>query len=258
MKIAAITMVYNEGHALRRWVDYYSRQLGAENCFIVDHGSDDGSTAGLGPVNVIRIPRSPQDNERRTKSISQLANSLLCWYDYVFYVDGDEFLVADPRKYSGLLDYCEAVRPEYITSVGINVMHSVSEEADLVPGVPVLHQRSHGMFVSAMCKPNLTAVPVSWSPGFHYRDRPAIFGDLFLFHLRYADVRQGLARLQITREMPWHLKEAGAHQRLLDEEWLGRVKRWTSMPVVHDVVDPVMCGEELVVGDRLGISMKDA
>lgn len=246
MKIAAITMVYNEARAIRRWVDYYSRQVGAENCYIVDHGSDDGSTTGLGAINVVRIPRSPQDNQKRADSISHFANSLLCWYDYVLYVDCDEFLVPDPRKYQGLWHYCETARPDYVTSIGINVIHAIETEAELAPDKPVLSQRAFGMFVSAMAKPNLTSVPVLWSPGFHFRDKPAVFGDLFLIHLKYADISDGLARLRITREMAWQSDTAGAHQRVVDEEWLKRVKAWNRMPIAES--DPWSIGSGVLQG----------
>ena len=234
MKIAAITMVYNEGRALQRWIEYYSKQDGAQNCFVIDHGSDDESTVSLEDVKVLKIPRSPQDDIRRTNSISHFTNYLLCWYDYVIYVDCDEFLVADPRKYNGLYDYCGTVRPEYMTSIGINIIHVASQEPGLTPGRPILSQRSYGMFVSAMSKPNITSTPVLWSPGFHHRDRPAVFGDLFLFHLRYADVGEGLARLQTTRKMAWQSEKDGAHQRVLDEDWRRRVNSWASLPVVED------------------------
>jgi len=113
-------------------------------------------------------------------------------------------------------------------------MHMVADEADLDPEAPLLQHRSYAMFVSAMCKPNLTAIPVTWHPGFHYRDKPAVFGDLFLFHLRYADARRGLARLQLTREMAWQLPTAGAHERLPDDEWMRRVKAWNAMKKVED------------------------
>lgn len=229
-----MTMVYNEGRAVQRWIEYYANQVGASNCFIVDHGSDDGSTASVAPVSVLKIPRSPHDDARRAQSISHLANSLLFWYDYVIYVDCDEFLVADPRKYKNLQEYCEIVKPDYVTSIGINVIHIRSKETGLVAGKPILSQRSYGMFVSPMCKPSLTGIPVLWNPGFHFRDKPALFGDIFLFHLRYADADEALTRLTITRNMSWQASAAGLHQRLAAEDYLRRLDAWAAMPVVED------------------------
>ena len=70
-----------------------------------------------------------------------------------------------------------------------------------------------------MCKPILSFQPVSWAPGFHSaKVRPA-FSDLYLFHLRYFDLNVGLARLRRTRTMAWAQADAGAHQRVADEEF---------------------------------------
>ena len=67
--IAAVTMVYNEPEYLPIWCRHYAKAVGPENCFIIDHGSDDGSTSSLPNFNVIRkSPRSPKDNEKRTRS----------------------------------------------------------------------------------------------------------------------------------------------------------------------------------------------
>jgi len=40
-------MAYNESFYLKRWYRWYGSQLGIENCFVLDHGSDDGSTDDL-------------------------------------------------------------------------------------------------------------------------------------------------------------------------------------------------------------------
>ena len=48
MRLAALTMAYNEPVWAAVWARFYARQVGAENCFLLDHGSDDGSTEKLG------------------------------------------------------------------------------------------------------------------------------------------------------------------------------------------------------------------
>jgi hypothetical protein len=66
MKLAAITMVYNEPDYMDIWCRHYARQVGAENCYVIDHVSDDGTTDGLGDVNVTRLARSPFARARST------------------------------------------------------------------------------------------------------------------------------------------------------------------------------------------------
>lgn len=234
MKVAAVTMVFNEKQKLPIWTKYYGSQLTRERCYIIDHGSNDGSTDNLQGFNQVRLPRSPQDNEKRTLFVSELVNSLLRYYDYVIYTDCDEVLVPDPRKFSGIVNFCEKVQPDYITSIGIDLLHKIPDEAALNPNLPILRQRSYAHYSSAMNKPNLTSKPVIWWPGFHSREVPAKFGDLFLFHLRYADITQTLARLKTTRDMPWARENAGGHQKVSDVNMVGMVEQWGRLPIIND------------------------
>ena len=110
MKVAAVTMVFNEKGNLPIWSKYYGGQLTPSHCYVIDHGSTDGSTQGLTELSRILLPRSPQDDVKRALFVSRLVNSLLGYYDYVLYSDCDEILVPDPRKFSGIVDYCEKVK----------------------------------------------------------------------------------------------------------------------------------------------------
>ncbi|TAJ70898.1 MAG: glycosyltransferase family 2 protein [Sphingobium sp.] len=237
-KVCAITMVYNERNNLPIWLRHYGAQVGLENCFVLDHGTDDGSTDDLPrEVNRIRIPRSAQDNKRRTAAINALTNSLLSWYDYAIYSDCDELLVADPRLYAGLIDFCEREEPEYRTAIGLNVLHDFNAEPALSSESLVSHQRSLCLYVSPMNKPSLTSVPVHWGVGFHHREKPPLFGGLFLFHLRYADVPRGLQRLDLTRNVvEWPSEKDGRHQRVSDDQWVAKIEKWLKLPV--DREDP--------------------
>lgn len=232
--VAAITIVYNEKFKLPRWLEYYSRQLGPKNCYVVDHGSDDGSTEGITNSQIIRLPRTPYDNQTRVDAISSLAAFLLKYFDYVLYVDCDEILVADPGLYSSLGDFCNKMDPEYLYSIGVDVVHKLDEEAPLRPGEPVLRQRSYANFSAAMCKPNLTRVPVHWARGFHSHQHPPVFHQLFNFHLRYADLDEGLGRLSVTRGLDWAKSYEGAHHKAPDSDFEGLIRMWSRRPVVSD------------------------
>ena len=48
MRVAALTMMHNETVWAPVWARHYAREVGAENCLVLDHGSTDGSTDGLG------------------------------------------------------------------------------------------------------------------------------------------------------------------------------------------------------------------
>lgn len=219
MKVAAVTMAYNEPEYLPIWARHYAAQVGGRHCYVIDHGSDDTSTGDLGEVNVARIPRSPQDNGRRARFLSRFCASLLEWYDWVIHTDVDEIALADPRFHPTLQAYCAAHPPEVVTALGFNLHHLPESEPPIDLARPITEQRRWLRFSAAMCKPVLIRRAVDWAPGFHCAaDAPVSFDQLFLFHLRWFDKDLGLKRLAKTRAMPWADPNAGAWQRVDDTE----------------------------------------
>lgn len=226
MKVAAVTMVYNEAHFLPRWIHHYAAQFGAENCTVVDHGSDDGCTANLGRVNLLRIPRSPHANRLRALFISGVCSALLAWYDWVIYTDVDELLVADPEHYPSLNELLAASPHKVITAIGFNVHHEEWREPPIDPDRPVSEQRRWTMMVVSECKPLAISRPVQWVAGFHCCDAPVAFDRLFLFHLRNYDARQSLQRLQKTRTQAWSEEGAPTAESVIgDDEWRSRMQK---------------------------------
>jgi hypothetical protein len=216
MKIAAITMMYNEPDFLPVWVRHYARELGADNCFVIDHGSDDGSAKADG-VNFLRFPRSPQDNNARATLVSGIAGFLLGRYDAVIYSDVDEIVFADPRLYPSLKAFCAANPAKVISAHGFDVLY-MRDEAAYDPGLPVLRQRSWLRFAAAMCKPVIIRKPVTWAPGFHCTTDPIMLGDLYLFHLRHFDFGISSRRLARTRAQAWADPVAAPWQKISDAE----------------------------------------
>lgn len=226
VRVCAITNVYNEAFNLPIWLRYYSTQIGAENCIVVDHGSDDGSTARIEPSGIIRLPRGKFDDHARARTISGIASSLLNFYDFVIYSDCDEMLVADPRAFRNLAEYCQAMTHPAVTAVGFNVVHVLNREDPVSIGSPLLAQRRFVQFVSPMCKTLLTRRPITWGGGFHSSNHPPLFDQLFLLHLRWCDMGQCLSRLSTTRKIEFRDSVAGKHQR---SDYLDYVRRFTDL-----------------------------
>ncbi|MET0271084.1 MAG: glycosyltransferase family 2 protein [Sphingomonas sp.] len=219
--LAVITMVYNEAQKLPVWLRHYDRQVGLEHCYVIDHGSDDGSTANMGAASRIALPRSPQDNVQRLALVTDLARGLLRYYRHVAYLDADELLVADPVRYRDLADYADRMTGDAVTSIGLEIVHG-PDEAPLDPERDIGEQRGSVIFSSSMCKTNIIGKEVKWAPGWHAHDGRPRFDDLYLFHLRHADLDQALHRLAITRAMPWASEAAGRHQRN-EDDWMRNV-----------------------------------
>src|SRR5208282_4196404 len=77
MQIAIVTMVYNERVNLPIWIRHYTNHCPGATLFVIDHGSDDGSTQGLIGVNLVPLPRTPFDDQIRVSS-SRISNTIYC------------------------------------------------------------------------------------------------------------------------------------------------------------------------------------
>ena len=165
-RVAGMTMVYNEPVFLPIWERYYAQQLGYENLFLIDHGTDDGSTQHSQIPNRMNLPRDHFDEDQRCALISGLQASLSNYFDAVLFADVDEIVVADPRCYSGVLDYCAANLDRFTTTVGLEVLHFPEAEPSLDLDRPILEQRRFVRFSAWNCKPVLAQIPLRWPPAF--------------------------------------------------------------------------------------------
>jgi hypothetical protein len=214
MKICAITNVFNESFNLPIWIRHYTQQLGPNACFVLDHGSDDGSTLSLGgDVSVLRYPRSLFNDGKRSMMITDIARGLLREFDLVIYTDSDELLVADPRQYKNLRDFFENDVRDTYTAFGLNVVQHINFEDAFDPRYSIFSQRRYAHFVAPMCKTSATRRAIRWSGGFHSASVPPAFGGLYLFHMRWMDLAENLRRLRITRGVEWQRKDHATYQK---------------------------------------------
>jgi hypothetical protein len=229
--LAVVTMAYNEIDMLPIWLRYYAAQVGAEACYVIDHGTNDGSTRDLGGANRVRIPRSALDNPKRTDFCAEFCNALLKYYDYVIYTDSDEILTPDPAEHDNLIDYVSAPGREVVTSAfGLNIVHRLHHESRIDIDRPILGQRRWGVANASMCKPLLIREPVKWAPGFHSSKHPIVFDGLFLFHLAYYDLQTALRRQEKRRRTEKKTADTAVHHRVGDEQITAWISGWASMP----------------------------
>ena len=224
-RTAIVTMVYNERANLPVWQRHYRRAVPDGELFVVDHGSDDDSTAALHGVSRIPLPRRSMDEMPRTRFMRLLQASLLQYYDIVIYTDCDELIVVDPDVSATLGDYVASTDYQYASPIGLNVQHMIDEEPALHDGAPMLSQRRYCFFRSNMCKPLISRVRLQWEPGFHSCDRPLhIDRNLYLFHIKCIDRDRALARQRVLQHVRWTQKaidaQHGAHHRFDDALFL--------------------------------------
>lgn len=208
--VAVFTMVYNEPRNLPLWTRYYGEQFGHENCWVLDHGSTDGSTDSL-PCHRVRLPRDPMDSLRRAQRCSAFQHFLLRVYDTVIYVDSDEFLVPDPRHHASLAAWCADRRNRNVQAFGLDVIQDVGVEPAIDSSKPILSQRRWWFFSRFMCKPAVAGDPLCWQPGFHELDPGsppvAVDPDLRLLHLRLLDLDWSLAKQAQYRALDWSSRQ---------------------------------------------------
>ncbi len=235
MSVAVVTMVYNEYDMLEWWLRYYSYQVGLQNCYIIDHGSNDGSTRDITNASVIRLPRMARGTfteGNRAEFVSNFCSDLLKFYDWVIYTDVDEMVVADPNHYKSLEEYCSADHPEVVTTLGLNVLHRLHHEIEIDKSLPILGQRRWVFALASMSKPLLTRIPIEWVGGFHSSQAEVVFDSLFNFHIAYVDLATTLRR-QAKRRSSRVL--SNDHHNMSDDDVFHMMENWSKMPTVSNV-----------------------
>ncbi len=232
--LACVTMAYNEAALLPLWLRHYGGQVGLENCYVIDQGSTDGSTAAMGGANRIHLPRTARDEVRRAAFLSEFCGALLHYHDCVLYTDADEFAVADPARWPGLVAYAQEA-PPVTTCLGINLVHRFAHEPALDPGRPILAQRGYGFAISGMCKPVFIRRKVAWTAGIHSYDGPMAFGDLVLFHAAYADLDIALDRQAKRNGHLFPEGLTGHHHQEPPRRAYEWIAEWAALPCDDDV-----------------------
>jgi hypothetical protein len=185
--VFAVTQALSSEFYFPTWYGYYSEQIGSENLFIVTDKLTKGAFDGLALGGVYAYPSDVYDEVSRIRLVTAIVSGLLEFYDTAVVADTDEFLVPDPRFYSGILDYLRKSPPLYSTSIGVDVIQ-YTDEADLDLAKPILlRQRKYGYLTTSLCKTSLTRIPMEWGVGYHYCSVYPKLNGTFLFHLKRAD-----------------------------------------------------------------------
>ena len=204
MSVAVLTYVYNEKVNLPIWIKYYGDNFGAANLFVVDRESNDGSTDDIAPVNRIVLPRTEFNEFRKTGFMQCLHQAMLHEYDTVIYTDCDELIVPDLSMHANLRDYVARTDFDYLTCLGMDILHIINREPPIDLTRPILAQRQFARLKAASCKTLMSRVPLRWLPGFHSCDKPPrLDGSLFLYHTKFMDFGHAMLRQQINQETAW-------------------------------------------------------
>ena len=186
-RVAILTDATSPGESFPYWLRYYAEQFGSENLFVVTYRA-------LGPLfqtfkigGLLELEFDYSNDVRRT-ILTQLADEMLKKYDVVVRCDVDEFLIANPLLFDCLSAYVDALDVPHVTAFGMDIFQDIDEPALQMDGRPLLAQRRYCVATTSLCKTAIVTKPVAWSIGFHYSDAPPHLANLFLLHMKFADV----------------------------------------------------------------------
>ncbi len=187
-------MVRNDQFFIPRWIEYYGKELGHENLFLLVDGHDQPLPENHAAINVIRLPREKQSRSRgdrnRIDLISNFSRALFLRYDLIIAHDIDEILVPDPARGMSLAGYLQrSVRYASLSALGLDVGQHLGLEEPIDPSRPFLDQRSYAHVSARYTKAVVAFRPLRWGSGFHrvrYRNFH-IDPNLFLFHFGMVD-----------------------------------------------------------------------
>ena len=267
-KIAAITMVRNDDFYLKKWVEYYSAQLGGkEHLFIYYDGTDqtiapfcEGTYAELVPKIGTQVVSAEKG---RLKYLSEKAAILLQdGYDLVIGVDADEFIVVDPKLGKTLVQYLSEIKIKGAASgLGLDFGQKLGEEDNITEDRPFLEQRHYAQLGTRYTKPSILAEPLRWGSGFHRvkGHNFHIVKDLYLLHFGYIDMKRLEDRFndkdRLAQGWGKHMKKRSRTIRLVTNLKARNFERWTAFARICQTIvrppyawnKPAMFGLKLVV-----------
>ena len=238
-KIAALTMARNDDFYLRKWVEYYGRQLGRENLHIYLDGLDQvvgDFCEGTHAQAVEKIGTQLVAAEKgRLRFLSGKAAELLeSGYDLVIGVDADEFIIVDPKLGKSLREYLSGLEiKDSISALGLDFGQKLGEEPDITEDKPFLQQRHYAQIGTRYTKPSVVAKPLVWGSGFHRIKGPNfhIAKDLYLFHFGYFDLKriEDRYRDKDRLDQGWgkHMVKRARTIRLVTDKKARDFDRWT-------------------------------
>lgn len=201
-KIAAITMVRNDDFYLRKWVEYYSRELGRENLFVFFDGEDQDIPSFCEGTHTEKLPKIGtnvvSNDKGRVQVMSRKAAELFgAGYQLVVGTDADEYIVADPKLGVSLAAWLseQPIRGA-LSPLGLDLGQKLGDEGAIDPEKPFLAQRHYAVLGTRYTKASILAAPLEWGSGFHRvkGHNFHIAKDLYLFHAGYFDMDRIQAR----------------------------------------------------------------
>jgi len=227
--LAVFTIVRNEAHFLPLMLQHYAAHVDPEDIYVLDNDSSDNSTDVAHHVVAVRNTVY-FDHSWLVARVRQFGAALLAQgYRRILFVEADELIAPNPRKYpGGLLDYVAKLGADraVVRATGYNVRHDPAlEPSELDFNVPVLKQRTTWCRVGLYDKPLLTTKVLDWAVGFHSAAGVGVAPDpdLVMFHLHFFDYNFNMKRTLWKLHQKFHIGDASGGKGLASNYLKGGV-----------------------------------
>ena len=184
--LCVFTSVYNDVQFLDLWLKYYSKIVGKDNLYVIDHGSS--ISYDKSKANFIKIPRGEYDSNNLSLFNCYFQRFLLSQYKWVLHSDCDELIfVEEDNDFNRIISsYNDPVLLS--TQNAFEVVYHPQNETDLDYSSSLLSQRSLMLPSESFQKTYLTSAPVTWGPGFHKTyERKTFDNRLWALHIKFMD-----------------------------------------------------------------------
>jgi len=247
---AVFTIVQNEPLFIPVWARYYQKHFPTEDIFVLDHDSDDPITLQVSrEFNRVPVHRTASfDHEWLRDTVKSFQAFLLRSYELVLFVEVDEIVAPEPKRYpEGLSEFIEhfgASDKSLSRCTGYEIVHDARGGEDALDWeAPILAQRRQCRRSVSYSKPLLARIPLEWSLGFHNLETdslslPRPSRHLLLFHLHRVDYDSCFARTLETAARNWSgvdlEKNRAAQNRITDED---EFERWFYTDFTDDLYE---------------------
>lgn len=178
-KKALITIVGNGGELFKLWYHYYQQFFEAQDIYVLDFNSQDGSTDDL-QCNVLSFPDKVVSKAQipfNNNFLNKFKGELLDEYETIVYADYDEILYYE----NGLDTLVENLKDNYLNPFGFEIVERRGPHGEKIDepfdySKKVLQQRRHWYRNNSFDKPLITKINFRWAQGNHtaYSTIPAI------------------------------------------------------------------------------------
>ena len=161
---AVVTIVHNEPVFLPIWLRFYSRFFAADDIYVLDNDTTDGSTDGAGSSGS-RSPTTGSTTTWMVETLAEFQRELLERYDVVLVSDVDEIVAPDPGMGHARRLHRPASTRSSSTRSATRSCTCPTASRRSTSARPVLDQRGYWFANDGYDKPVLATVPMTWVAG---------------------------------------------------------------------------------------------